>query len=88
MPLSVYGVLLIISAIVLAVAMFAEDNVKQSLLVIGGFLGSLVIGLYASASSLEGANLMLPLRYALLSISCLIIAVSGGYELWKMKRSM
>lgn len=56
-------------------------------MIIGGILGAFSIGLYASASTIGGVNLMLPSRYSLISVSCLSIAIAGGYALWRKKKN-
>lgn len=88
MPLPVYGIFMLVSACLIFSAVFAVNTTRYIFMILGGFLGAISIGLYASASTLGGVNLMLPSRYSLISVSCLIIAVAGGFELWKIKKTM
>jgi len=85
MPLSFYGLVMLVSAILLFSCIFQHGTIKSYFMVLGGLLGAVSIGLYASASTLGAVNLMLPSRYSLISISCLLISVAGGFNLWRMR---
>src|SRR5699024_5667253 len=85
MPLSIYGLMMLISAILLFSCIFQQGKIRNIFMVIGGILGAISIGLYASASSIGAVNLMLPSRYSLISISCLLISIAGGLSLWRMR---
>lgn len=87
MPLSVYGLIMLVSAILLFSCIFQHGKIRCVFMVCGGLLGAFSIGLYASASSLGAVNLMLPSRYSLISISCLLISIAGGFSLWRMRMS-
>lgn len=87
LPLSVYGILMLITSVLLFSAIFAVNRTRYLFMIVGGLFGAFSIGLYASASTLGGVNFMLPSRYSLIAVSCLIIVVAGGFELWKMKRN-
>src|SRR5699024_6812327 len=66
-----------------------HGRIKNILMIVGGLTGAFSIGLYASASSIGAVNIMLPSRYSLISVSCLLIAIAGGFSLWRMeKKSM
>lgn len=89
MPLSAYGLIMLASGILLFVAIFQHGRIKNILMIVGGLTGAFSIGLYASASSIGAVNIMLPSRYSLISMSCLLIAIAGGFSLWRMeKKSM
>lgn len=88
MPLSVYGLIMLTSAILLFSCVFQHGKIRSIFMMLGGVLGAISIGLYASASSIGAVNLMLPSRYSLISISCLLIAIAGGFNLWRMRTNM
>lgn len=85
MSLDAYGLIMLLSAIFLIVSAFQMGRLKYLSMLIGGMLGAFIIGLYAAASTLGAANLMLPMRYSLMACGCLIIAVVGGVGLWKKR---
>jgi len=87
MPLTAYGLTMFMSAVFLFISIFQNGKSKSIFMIGGGVLGAFSIGLYASASSLGAVNLMLPSRYTLISLSCLTIAISGGFSLWRAKRN-
>lgn len=88
-PLEILGLLLFSSAIFLLISIFVKGYPEISLMIAGGLLGAIGLGLYASASSVGVDNLLVPSRYALLSISNLSIMVTGGLTLWqKRKKTM
>lgn len=87
MPLSIYGLMMLVSSVLLFCAIFTVNNTRYVFMFLGGALGAFSIGLYASASTLGGVNIMLPSRYSLISVSCLIIAIAGGFGLWKMRKN-
>ncbi len=85
MPLSVYGLAMLVSAILLFTSIFLHGKIRSVFMLVGGLFGVASIGLYASASTLGAVNLMMPSRYSLISISCLLISVAGGFNLWRMR---
>src|SRR5699024_2866323 len=87
MPLPYYGLIMLASAIFLFSAIFQHGKTSYVFMLLGGLLGAFSIGLYASASSLGAINLMLPSRYSLISLSCLTIAIAGGFSLWRAKKN-
>src|SRR5699024_364773 len=88
MPLSVYGLIMLTSAILLFSCIFQHGKIRNIFMLFGVILGAVSIGLYASASSIGAVNLMLPSRYSLISISCLLISIAGGFSLWRMRTNM
>lgn len=86
MPLSYYGVIILLSAVLLIFCVFVSGRARSWSMLLGGLGGSISIGLYASASSIGGVNIMLPGRYTLISIACLIIAIVGGMRIWRNGR--
>jgi|SRR5690625_434518 len=86
MSLDSYGLIMLLSALFLIVSAFQMDRLKYLSMIVGGLLGAFVIGLYASASTIEASNLMVPIRYSLMACGCLIIATVGGVGLWKSRR--
>lgn len=87
MPLTAYGLIMLTSAVFLFSAIFQDGKTSYVFMVFGGLLGTFSIGLYASASSLGAVNIMLPSRYSLISLSCLTIAIAGGFSLWRSKKN-
>ena len=87
MPLTAYGLIMLTSAVFLFSAIFQDGKTAYMFMLFGGLLGAFSIGLYASASSLGAVNVMLPSRYSLISLSCLTIAIAGGFSLWRAKRN-
>lgn len=87
MPLSVYGLLMLASAVLLFTAIFTVGRLRSIFMLLGGLAGAFSTGLYASASSLGAVNLMLPSRYSLISLSCLLISIAGGYALWRARKN-
>ena len=87
MPLTAYGLIMLTSAVFLFSAIFQHGKTSYIFMIIGGISGAFSIGLYASASSLGAVNLMLPSRYSLISLSCLTIAIAGGFSLWRAKKN-
>lgn len=85
MSLDAYGIIMLLSAAFLIISAFQMGRLKYLSMLVGGFIGTLIIGLYASASTLGAANLMLPMRYSLMVGGLLIIAVVGGVGLWKSR---
>lgn len=83
MPLKYYGVLLLVSAIFMLLALTGTGRRKGWFMVLGGLTGSIGMFLYASASTLGAVNLMMPSRYTVLSLACLSIAVVGVLRIWK-----
>src|SRR5699024_10650800 len=77
MPLTAYGLIMLASAVFLFSAILQHGKTTYAFM----------IGLYASASSLGSTNLMLPSRYSLISLSCLTIAIAGGFSLWRAKKN-
>src|SRR5699024_6210837 len=88
MPLSAYGLIMLVSSVLIFSAIFQVGKTRALFMVVGGILGTFSIGLYASASTLGGVNFMLPSRYSLISVSCLTIAIAGGFGLWKTRKNM
>src|SRR5699024_1993997 len=60
MPLSVYGLIMMVSSILLFSCIFQQGKIRNIFMVLGGLSGAISIGLYASASSIGAVNLMLP----------------------------
>src|SRR5699024_8445214 len=87
MPLSAYGLIMLVSSVLIFSAMFQVGKTRALFMVVGGILGTFCIGVYAIASTFGGVNFMLPSRYSLISVSCLTITIAGGYALWRMKKS-
>ena len=87
MPLYAYGLIMLTSAVLIFSAIFQIGRSRAIFMIIGGILGAFSMGLYASASTIGGVNLMLPSRYSLISVSCLSIAIAGGYALWRKKKN-
>src|SRR5699024_4282687 len=87
MPLTAYGLIMLTSAVFLFYAIFHDGKTPYMFMLFGGLLGAFSIGLYASASSLGAVNVMLPSRYSLISLSCLTIAIAGGFSLWRAKKN-
>ena len=87
MPLSIYGLVMFASATLLICSVFSIGKVKSAFMLIGGCLGAISIGLYAAASTIGAVNLMIPSRYSLISVSCIIIAIAGGISLWRNRRA-
>ena len=87
MPLTSYGLIMLTSAVFLFFAIFQGGKTSYMFMIFGGVLGAFSVGLYASASSLGAVNVMLPSRYSLISLSCLTIAIAGGFSLWRAKRN-
>src|SRR5699024_1903839 len=87
MPLTSYGLIMLTSAVFLFFAIFKGGKTSYMFMILGGVLGYFSIGLYASASSLGAVNVMLPSRYSLISLSCLTIAIAGGFSLWRSKKN-
>lgn len=87
MSLDAYGVIMLLSAVFLIVSAFQMGKLKYLSMIVGGITGAIVIGLYASASTIGAANIMLPMRYSLMACGYLIIAAVGGVGLWRSNRS-
>jgi hypothetical protein len=66
-------------------AAFHEGKIKHLLMVIAGILGAVIFGLYAMASAEVSPNIMVAARYAIVAIFNAIIAVIGGYSLWRSR---
>src|SRR5699024_8063642 len=52
MPLSVYGLMMLASAVILFICIFQQGKTRNIFMVLGGLSGAISIGLYASASSI------------------------------------
>src|SRR5690625_6275715 len=87
MPLTAYGLTMFTSAVFLFISIFQDGKAKSIFMIVGGLAGAFSIGLYASASSLGAVNLMLPSRYSLISLSCLLLSIAGGYALWRARKN-
>lgn len=88
MPLPIYGACMILSALLMMLGVFLDHSSRNVLFIVGGLLGGIFLGLYSSASTIGGVNAMMPLRYALISLSGFAIALSGGFELWQMRKNI
>lgn len=88
MSLDAYGLIMLLSSAFLIVSAFQVGKLKHLSMLVGGVIGTVIIGLYASASTQAAINIMLPMRYSLMACGCLIIGVVGGIGLWKSKRGM
>src|SRR5699024_4402552 len=86
MPLSVSGLMMLASAVILFICIFQQGKTRNIFMVLGGLLGTVSIGLYASASSSGAVHLMLPSRYSLFNISSFLMSTAGGFSLWQMKK--
>lgn len=86
MPLSVYGIILCASTIILIIALCSRGFHRSVLMIVGGLLGTIGLGLYASASSLESVYMFLPFRYTLMSFANLSITIAGGFTLWQTRK--
>src|SRR5699024_10076890 len=87
MPLSIYGLMMLVSSVLLFCAIFTVNNTRHVFKFLSGMLGAFSIVIYASASTLGGFNIMLPSIYSLISVSCLMFAIAGGCGLWKMSKN-
>src|SRR5699024_7234968 len=87
MLLPSYGLIMFASAIFLVSSIFHLGKTSYVFMLLGGLLVAFSIRLYASASSIGAINLMLPSRYSLLRLSCLTIALAGGFSLWRAKKN-
>lgn len=88
MPLPIYGACMVLSALLMMLGVFLDHSSRNVLFIVGGLLGGIFLGLYSSASTIGGVNAMMPLRYALISLSGFAIALSGGFELWQMRKNI
>lgn len=86
LDLNIYGLLLIISAAFFIVSIFQNNKARFISMLVGGFLGGLLVSFYTSASTLGATNMMLPIRYGLIACGCFIIAAVGGVRLWKTRK--
>src|SRR5699024_970041 len=66
-PLSVYGLLMLASPVLLCTAIFTVGRLRSIFMRLGGLPRAFSTGLCASSSSLGAVNLMLPARYSLTS---------------------
>src|SRR5699024_1190859 len=87
MPLTSYGLIMLTLAVFLFFAIFQGGKTSYMFMIFGGVLGAFIVGLYAFASSLGAVNVMLLIRYSLISLSCLTIAIAGGFSLSRAKRN-
>src|SRR5699024_8442844 len=87
MPLTAYGLIMLTSAVFLCSSIFQHDKTSAIFMIIDGLLRAFSLGLYASARSLGVVNLMLHSRYSLISLSCVTIAIAGGFSLWRGKKN-
>ena len=85
MSLDAYGIIMMLSAIFLIVSAFQMGKLKYLSMLVGGITGTVVMGLYAGASTIGAANIMLPMRYSLMACGYLIIAAVGGVGLWRSR---
>ncbi|MBC2038355.1 hypothetical protein [Listeria marthii] len=86
MTIDTWGLLFILSAVLILIASFQESNARFINLILGGGIGAIVLFLYSAASSESAATNLLPSRYALSACFNLFVATMGGLELWKTKR--
>lgn len=84
--LDVWGCVFIAVGVLFIAATFHEGHYKHWLSIIAGVLGGVIFGLYAMASAQLAVNIMLPARYAIIASFNVLIAVVGGFEIWKRKR--
>lgn len=86
MALEVWGVLMVLSGLIIGFAAFQTGMARYFAYIVGGFLGAIVVTLYAMAAT-QGAELYLvPVRYAVIACFNLLIAALGGVEVWRIKR--
>ena len=85
MSLDAYGLIMLLSAAFLIVSAFQMGRLKYLSMLVGGIAGAFVISLYAGASTIGAANIMLPMRYSLMACGYLIIAAVGGVGLWRSR---
>ncbi|GIN71118.1 hypothetical protein J14TS2_15930 [Bacillus sp. J14TS2] len=86
MSFDAYGLFMLVAATLLFVSSFQTGKLRHLSMLVGGILGALILGLYASASTQGAVNLMIPLRYSLIACTNLIIAAVGGIGLWRSRR--
>ncbi len=84
--LDVWGCVFIVVGVLFIAATFHEGHYKHWLSIIAGVLGGVIFGLYAMASAQLAVNIMLPARYAIIASFNVLIAVVGGFEIWKRRR--
>ena len=86
MSLDAYGLIMLASSVFLILSIFQIGKIKNLSMIAGGLLGTISIGLYASASTQGAVNMMLPSRYSLIACACLLLAIVGGFSLWQQTK--
>lgn len=87
MPLDAWGVLMAIAGILLILATFQMGRTRYSLMMVGGVISAFVVMLYAMAAAQGADSYLGPLRYSLGACCNLLIAVWGGIEAWRIRKS-
>lgn len=80
--LDAWGIVFIVSGLLLIVSAFQKGKLKHLSMLIGGFLGGILLILYGVAGLDYSVHLAIGMRYAVVGIFMLIIAGIGGRELW------
>lgn len=88
MPLEAWGVVMAIAGMFLCAAAFQLGTMRYSSMIAGGVLGAIMVTLYAMASAEGATTYLVPVRYAVMACFNLLIAVLGGIEVWRIKKSM
>ncbi|MBC6308104.1 hypothetical protein HCJ66_00925 [Listeria sp. FSL L7-1582] len=86
MGINAWGLLFIVSGVLLFIANIQETGTKFINFIVGGTVGAAILFLYASASFEVSHSMMLPARYAISGCFNLFIALLGGLEVWKQKQ--
>lgn len=84
--LNTWGIVFIIVGISYFFMAFHEGKVKYLLMIVTGFMGAVIFGLYAMASVEVTSVIVVGARYAIVASFNLMIAVLGGFQLWTLKK--
>jgi len=85
MPISIWGVMLILSALSFMLVAIQEGKIKGMSMIFAGFVGAMIYGLLAMASMELSVNQTNTLNYIFISSVDLLIATLGGITLWKLR---
>lgn len=84
-PMSVWGLLFLVTAITFILIALQEGKAKHISMIVAGLMGAMVFGLMAMASLELSVNQTNTMNYIFISSVDLIIATLGGVTLWKSK---
>lgn len=84
MSLDAWSVIFFISGVLLIVSSFQKGSLRSLFILIGGFLGGILLVLYGVAyyDLDNGTDIALGIRYVIVGSFCLVASGLGGREFW------